>query len=131
MEPVRGELVYQEVQATTADQSHRYAAISNDRNPIHTDPEIARSAGLPDVILHGLCTMAIASKAVVNGLCDGDPSKLRRFKVRFAKPVFNGDVLTTSIWRNDELDGAKRYTVETANQDGVVVLSYGEADILD
>lgn len=130
-EPVRGELVYQEVQATTADQSHRYAAISNDRNPIHTDPEIARSAGLPDVILHGLCTMAIASKAVVNGPCGGDPSRLKRFKVRFAKPVFNGDVLTTSIWRNDEIDGAKRYTVETANQDGVVVLSYGEADILD
>lgn len=124
-EPVRGELVYQEVQATTVDQSHRYAAISNDRNPIHTDPEIARSAGLPDVILHGLCTMAIASKAVVNGPCGGDPSRLKRFKVRFAKPVFNGDVLTTSIWST----GEGTYGLETTNQDGVVVLSYGEAEL--
>lgn len=126
----RGKLVYEEVQAVAADQSHQYAAISNDRNPIHVDKATALAAGLPDVILHGLCTMAMASKAIVNGLCDQDPAPLKRFKVRFAKPVFNGDVLTTRIWEAEpSSEGVKSYTLETTNQSGVVVLSHGEVDL--
>ena len=123
--PERGELIAQRTHQVAADQSHRYAAISNDRNPIHVDPEVARAAGLPEVILHGLCTMAMAASAVVDETCQGDPTRLKRLKVRFARPVFNGDTLTTRIWRQGDA-----LTLETVNQRDEVVLSHGEADVV-
>ena len=80
-----------------ADQAARYAPASLDRNPIHLDDAVARSAGLPGVILHGLCTMAFASRAVVDGALDGDSSRLRRLSVRFSKPVLPGQTLRTLV----------------------------------
>jgi acyl dehydratase len=41
-----------------------YAAASGDPNPIHQDPEVARSVGLPDVIAHGMYTLALAARYV-------------------------------------------------------------------
>jgi acyl dehydratase len=81
-----------------ADQSYRYAEASLDRNGIHIDPPVATAAGLPDVILHGLCTMAMAGKSLTDALAGGDPRRLRRLCVRFSGMVFNGDTLTTAIW---------------------------------
>jgi len=80
------------------DQSYRYAEASLDRNGIHIDPSVATAAGLPDVILHGLCTMAMAGKSLTDALAGGDPRRLRRLAVRFSGMVFNGDTLTTAIW---------------------------------
>lgn len=80
------------------DQSLRYAAASGDHNPIHTDPAVAQKAGLPGIILHGLCTMAFCQNAVVRTLCKGDASKLKRLKVRFAKPVLMGQTLSIHGW---------------------------------
>lgn len=130
VEAIRPEPVYTEAQAVTDDQSHRYAAISNDRNPIHTDPAVAKAAGLPDVILHGLCTMAMATKAVVNGTCDGDPARLKQVRVRFARPVFNGDMLSTTVWVQEQLADRTVYGFETVNQHGAVVLSQASAEVL-
>lgn len=87
------------VEATIdADQTHRYAAASGDDNRIHVDDEFARSVGLPGVIVHGLCTMAFCSRAVVEGVAGGDPSRLARLAVRFAKPVLPASDLVTSIY---------------------------------
>jgi len=107
-----------------ADQSYRYASASLDDNPIHTDPETARAAGLPDVILHGLCTMALAGRSVCEALTAGDPRFLRRLSVRFARPVFNGSTLTTIGWKTRT--GAN-FIVR--NQDGDVVISNGVAEV--
>ena len=68
-----------------------YAGASGDFNPIHIDPEVGQAAGLGGVILQGMCTMGWAVEATVNYL--GHPSKLRRFRVRFSKPVMIGDVI--------------------------------------
>ena len=59
----------------------RYAAASGDPNPIHTDPEFAKSAGLPGCILHGLWTMAQVARA--NSEAGGDPMSLKRLSVQF------------------------------------------------
>jgi len=83
------------------DQSYRYAKASLDDNPIHVDPDTAKAAGLPDVILHGLCTMAMSGKSVVDTLADGDPRRLKRLGVRFASPVFNSAELTTQGWQTE------------------------------
>jgi NAD(P)-dependent dehydrogenase (short-subunit alcohol dehydrogenase family)/acyl dehydratase/putative sterol carrier protein len=92
----------------------RYAAASGDRNPIHVDKAFAQSAGFRDVILHGLGTLALVATAL--------PKNLARLQVRFAKPVYPGDVLTTSFWRSDG-----RIEFETVNPAGEIVLANGLA----
>jgi acyl dehydratase len=80
------------------DQTFRYAPASGDPMPIHLDDEIARMSGLPGIINHGLCTMAFTSWAALTSFAGGDVSKLRRFAVRFAKPVLPGQDMTTRFW---------------------------------
>lgn len=80
------------------DQPLRYADASGDHNPIHKDATIAQKAGLPGIILHGLCTMAFAQKHLVNGLAGGQPERLKALRVRFARPVLPGQALGISAW---------------------------------
>ena len=61
---------------------HRYAGASGDFNPIHIDPEFAKSVGLPSTILHGLWSMAQVSRAAL-AAAGGDPRALRRLSVQF------------------------------------------------
>lgn len=124
-EPER-DIVYTEDQEVAADQPLRYADASLDHNPIHTDPNVAKAAGHPSIILHGLCSMAFAAKAVINGLGGGDPARLKRLKVRFTKPVLPGWVLTTRVWSGDN---AGEYGLEVVNQDGVKVITHGLAEV--
>ena len=111
--------------AVAADQSLRYADASLDDNPIHTDAQTARAAGLPDVILQGLCTMAMTGVALVRGVGENDARRLRRLSVRFARPVLNGTTLTVRGWR--QTDGA--WAVETRDGEGNVVVSNAIAEL--
>jgi acyl dehydratase len=106
------------------DQARRYAAASGDANPIHVDDEAARAVGLPGVILHGMCTMALCSTAVVDALAGGDPGRLRRLAVRFYRPVFPGNDLVTSIF--DVGDGVYAFEASSA---GKVVVRDGRAEL--
>jgi acyl dehydratase len=63
----------------------RYAGASGDFNPIHWSDRAARAAGLPDVIAHGMFTMATAVR-VVTAWC-GDPGAVVQYGVRFTRPV--------------------------------------------
>jgi acyl dehydratase len=76
------------------DQAERYARASGDHNPIHLDDEAARAVGLPGRILHGLCTMALAGRAVER--VAGREST--RLAVRFSGPVPLGATVTTRVW---------------------------------
>lgn len=128
-EPAPREIVSVDEQEVALDQSRRYAHASGDMNPIHLDNEVARAVGLPSIILHGLCTMAFASRAVVMGPCEGDPKRLHRLKVRFTKPVLPGWTLRTQVWREQDSDGRQVYGLEMSNQDGVVVLTQALAEV--
>lgn len=72
--------------------------LTGDVNPLHADPALARKAGFPVPILHGLCTYAIACRAVLATACAYDPSRIGSFDVRFTSPVFPGDCIETDIW---------------------------------
>ncbi|GAB2685151.1 MaoC family dehydratase [Thalassiella azotivora] len=63
----------------------RYAGASGDLNPIHWNERFAREVGLPDVIAHGMFTMATAVDLVVRWC--GDPGAVVDYGVRFTKPV--------------------------------------------
>jgi acyl dehydratase len=104
--------------------TYRYSEASGDLMPIHLDENVAKSVGLPGIIVHGLCTMAVCSQAVVTTLAGGDPARLKRLAVRFAKNVFPGEDVTVSMY--DAGDGA--YAFE-AHSRGDLVISNGRAEV--
>lgn len=114
---------YESVISVPADASRVYAEASLDRNPIHLDRDFARAAGLPDVILHGLCTLAMTAREAVRQAGGGDPRALRALSARFARPVLNGQALRAQGWRQP--DGA--WALETLGPDGRPVITQGLA----
>ena len=112
------------------DQTFRYSPASGDPMPIHLDAEIAHSAGLPGIIAHGLCTMAMTSWGVLNEVGGSDTKRLKRFAVRFAKMVLPGDDLETRIWNAGTTTGITSYAFETARGEDFVITD-GLAEITD
>lgn len=99
------------------DQTYRYAPAAGDPMPIHLDEEVAKDSGLPGIIAHGLCTMAFTSWALLTEVAGSDVDRLKRFAVRFAKPVLPGQDLTTRVWHA----GAGSYAFETTVGETVVI----------
>jgi acyl dehydratase len=128
-EPERGEKVVEVTQQIDPDQTARYADASGDRNPIHLDENVARMAGLPGIIVHGLCTMAFTSKVIIDRLCGGDPARLRRLRVRFSRPVRPGQKITTRVWRGADRDGRRVFAYETFNPEGQAVIKGAVAEV--
>jgi acyl dehydratase len=86
----------------------RYCGASGDFNVIHWNERVARAVGLPDVIAHGMFTMAQAARVVTDWT--GDPGSVVSYKVRFSRPVVvpdddRGAMLTVSGTVEDKLDG--------------------------
>jgi len=122
-EVVERDYVFSNTQTVGADQPIRYGHASGDTNPIHMDDKTAQAAGHPGIILHGLCTMAFAGKALVDGFLAGNPGRVQRFKARFSMVVLPGMELTTRGWIEEETDSQITLGLETVNQDGKTVLA--------
>ncbi|MCL4449413.1 MAG: MaoC family dehydratase N-terminal domain-containing protein [Actinobacteria bacterium] len=103
------------------DQTQRYADASGDRNPIHLDEAVAKSVGLPGIILHGLCTMAMTSQAVLKLAADQDPQRLARLAVRFAKFVLPGNDVATTLYDAGSSGGIHSYAFEAKSADQTVI----------
>jgi acyl dehydratase len=122
---VAGEPAFAEVTYAVADdQTLRYAAASGDDFAIHLDDEFARGVGLPGRIVHGLCTMAFAGRAVLQAAGVQDPRTVKRIAVRFSAPLFPGDAVTTRVW---EVGGA--FGFESVNSEGRPVLKDGRLEL--
>lgn len=80
-----GATVQERVFWINRDLLKRYADASGDQNPIHQDEAFAKSVGLPDVIAHGMLTMALVSKFLSDWA--GGPAAVKEFSGRFTKPV--------------------------------------------
>jgi acyl dehydratase len=115
-------------QTIDRDQTTRYAEASGDRNPIHVDKNVARMAGLPGIIVHGLCTMALTAKVLVDHLYNGEPTRLKRLAVRFSRPLFPGDTITTRVWSEANRNGRRVDAYETYNAEGLAVIRHGIAE---
>ncbi len=129
-EPQR-EVVHEWTFKVDEDQTFRYAEASGDPNPIHTDENIAKMAGFPGVINHGMCTMAMAVKGAVDEFAGGDPTRVKRVAVRMSKPVFPGQELTTKFWKEGSGNGTTIYGFETFNPEGQAALKNAVVEIAD
>jgi acyl dehydratase len=105
--------------STRPDQALLYR-LSGDHNPLHSDPAFAARAGFPQPILHGMCTYGVVARMLLGALADGDPERFASISGRFSKPVFPGDRLQVSVWR----DGPEA-TFRVTGRDDAVVLDRG------
>lgn len=101
--------------------------LSGDYNPLHVDPEIARAAGFPKPIFHGLGSYGVAGRALLKALCENEPARLRTMNCRFAAPVFPGETIRTEVWR--EAAGQAAFRCRVVERD-LVVLNNGYAEFV-
>lgn len=125
---VGDELPAQSFPVTRADLV-RYAGASGDFNPIHWNQRVATSVGLPDVIAHGMLTMALAIRVVTDWA--GDPGAVVDYAVRFTRPVVVPDPDGTTVdvsatVRSKDDDGRVEVDV-VASVDGQTVLAKARA----
>ncbi len=109
----------------TRDQLVRYAGASGDFNPIHWNERFARAVGLPDVIAHGMFTMAEAARVVTDWA--GEPGAVREYAVRFTRPVpvpddDAGSVIEVSGEVTELLDDRRVKVTLTATYEGQKIL---------
>jgi acyl dehydratase len=83
----------------------RYAGASGDFNPIHWNERFAKSVGLPDVIAHGMFTMATAVRVVTDWA--GDPGAVVEYGVRFTRPVVVPDPDGTTLTVSGKVSGVR------------------------
>ena len=96
--------------------------MSGDRNPLHSDPTIAKFAGFDRPILHGLCAATASPAARCCTSCAAPTSaRFKSMDSRFSKPVMPGDTLTVRMWD----DGTGRALYQTVTQEGTVVIDGG------
>ena len=104
-----------------------YAGASGDFNPMHHDEVKAKEAGLPSVFGHGMFSMGLLGKAITDYVGVGN---LKRFKVRFTKQTWPGEVLTSKIVvtgkRKDDGESLVDLDVQLTNAAGEVKVA-GEA----
>ena len=67
--------------------AHTYTECAQIWNPIHTDIKVAQAAGLPELILHGTATLALAVSQLIHSEAGGDPSRVARIAGRFSGMV--------------------------------------------
>ncbi|XP_010539812.1 PREDICTED: enoyl-CoA hydratase 2, peroxisomal [Tarenaya hassleriana] len=95
--------------------------LSGDYNPLHSDPELAKLAGFQRPILHGLCTLGFAVRAVIKCICKGDAFALKTISGRFLLHVFPGETLITEMW----LDGLRViFQTKVKERDRAVLSGY-------
>src|SRR3546814_13262122 len=81
-------------------------------------------AGFERPILHGLCTYGVAGRALLRGLVDADPLRLKSMSCRFSAPVYPGETLVTELWKLG--DGRAAFQSRIAERN-ILVLAPGLA----
>jgi len=110
----------------------RYAGASGDFNVIHWNERIATEVGLPNVIAHGMLTMAMAGRVVTDWV--GDPGALLEYGVRFTRPVVvpdddSGATLEVSAKVSAKGDDGTVQVTITATSEGATVLGKAQARV--
>jgi acyl dehydratase len=117
----------------TREDVRAYAEAGGDRNPLHQDDDVARAAGFPGIVAHGMFTMGHLATCIARWA--GSPDRVRRLTSQFRAPVFLGDeivaggrvkavdverrIALVECWVSVERDGATEWPIKR-----------GEAEVL-
>ena len=102
----------------TSDQPLLYR-LSGDVFALHVDPAFAEASGFEKPIMHGLCTLGYATRAIIESLFPGEPERMSRLKVRFSKTLYPGVPVKTQVWKVG--DEKALYRTLNAENDQVVI----------
>jgi acyl dehydratase len=105
--------------------AHAYSEASRIWNPIHTEPAVARAAGLPDVLLHGTATLALAVSAVLARETGGEAARVRRLTGRFAAPVWMPSSLAVTVLGGEETAEGQWLAFEARTPEGGLAVRDG------
>jgi acyl dehydratase len=107
-------------------QTLRYADAARDYSPYTLDRAAAQGLGLPAAIVHGMCTLALIARSVVDGPCEGDMRRLRRLGCRFSHPLYvePGQELRAKLWQSAGL-----VAFEAQDRMGNIVVKNGFAEV--
>jgi acyl dehydratase len=105
--------------------AHTYTECARIWNPIHTDKAIARSAGLPDIILHGTATLALAVSAALERAGVNPAAGIARIGCRFTGMVPLPSVMTVEAWEARVATGESVIAFQVLGADGRLVLRDG------
>jgi acyl dehydratase len=114
-----------------ADQTRRYADAARDYSDYTLDLAAARAKGLAGLLVHGMCTLAFAGRAVVDKACAGDSTRLMRLACRFSRPLYlvPGQSVRTRIWALGRRDGRATFGFESQDAAGQTVIRHGLAEV--
>lgn len=92
---------------------------------IHTERQVARRSGLPDIILQGSATMAFAMRELIDRCLEGEPTRLLRVAGRFRAMVFPGRPMTVRCLERRDKDGAREVFFDVLNHEGGQAIQNG------
>ena len=97
--------------------------LSGDYHPLHSIPAFARKAGFEKPIMHGMCTLGFACRALIASLAPGKPEMVKRIACRFTRTLYPGEPIQTLIWKGAE--GKALWKTRNA-KNGDTVIDCGE-----
>jgi acyl dehydratase len=104
---------------------HVYTECAGIWNPIHTERRIAIDKALPDIILHGTCTWALAGMELIRRCAEGNSGRLKRLAGRFHGMVIPGSTVGLEFGRDPQQQAVVQFTVR--NAEGALAVSHGVA----
>lgn len=113
------------VRIATLPQAALLYRLNGDMNPLHADPAMAAKLGFDRPILHGLCTLGHALRAVVDNQAGGDAARLTAVSARMSRPTYPGETLEVAIWAEA---GGLLFEATTVER-GVTVLAGGQVGL--
>lgn len=112
----------------TREQLWAYAGASGDRNPIHLDDDVAKKAGFPSVIAHGMLSMGLLGSYIQSQFPENQ-YLLQSFRARFKRVIFPGDTLTCEGEIRKETETTLSVALWCRNQVGEI-MTEGEAVLM-
>jgi acyl dehydratase len=102
--------------------------LTGDLFDLHADPDFARRAGFERPIMHGLCTLGYACRALIRMFAPGEPGRVRRLRCRFSSPLLPGVPIHTHIW---ETGDSRAFWRVISPDDGAIIIDRGLIEIGD
>lgn len=120
-----GSAIWREDVPVALHAAQQYTECAQIYNPIHTEPSVARAAGLPGIILHGSATKAMSLSVVINRCFGGDATRITRLCGQLRAMVLMDTTIAVEALAEEVVDGEKRVLFRTVTEDGQPAIRNG------